>query len=105
MSPAGRAPALQIHRTCPTPANIDHEQFTLESRRGGADVDVRAGRLPRDGAAESDEGDSGGAQVLHEGRALGTVRQDGDVERLVVIEAEPVVQGRLTEGAHGQRAA
>src|SRR6202795_1930211 len=28
----GQGPALQIQRTCPTPAKIDHEWFTLAAR-------------------------------------------------------------------------
>jgi polar amino acid transport system substrate-binding protein len=74
----------------------------LEPARSGSDVDMGSGGFPAHGAAERHEGDTGGAQEGHELRAFGAVRRDRDVDRVAVIEAQAVVDGRLSEGADGE---
>jgi len=57
------------------------------------------------GAAEGEEREAVGPQVVHERAALGGVRVHGHVERVAVIEAEPVVHGGLAPRADRQRVA
>src|SRR5262245_9532445 len=67
--------------------------------RGRADVHVRAGRGARHGSAEREEWDAERAEVVEQRAALGAVRMHGDVSGVPVVEAEPVVDGGLAEGA------
>jgi hypothetical protein len=67
-------------------------------------VNMGAGAGAGDDVPDTDERDAGAAQLLHEPAPVRAVRVHGDVERRAVIEAEPLVDLRLSEGADRQAA-
>src|SRR5574342_1239346 len=82
----------------PVPSSRDRDP-----RRRLPDVEVRAGRGASYRAPRGDEGDPGRAQVFPQRPPLRAVRMHGDVERVLVVKAHPVVQRRLAVRAHGER--
>ena len=64
-------------------------------------MDVGAGRGAADGAAKRDEGQARAAQPVHHRATFGGVGMNREIDRVAVIEAEPVVDRGLAVGAHG----
>ena len=73
--------------------------------RGVTDVNVSARGRARHGLAESYEWDARAAEVGHYRLAFDAVRVHGDVNRIAVIEAEPVMHLCLAQGADRKGAA
>src|SRR5262249_22964968 len=69
------------------------------------DVDVGTRRDSGPRGAEGQERDALAAQVVYERPSLHAVGMHGDVERLAMVEAEPIVSARLPERADRQRVA
>ena len=61
---------------------------------------MRPCRCARDGPAEGQEGNAAGAEMVEQGATLDAVRMQRDVHGIPMIEAQPIVQRRLPQGAH-----
>src|SRR5215813_196340 len=72
------------------------------SLRWRADVDVRAGGRSGNRSANGDERDALRGEITDQRLPFGAVRMQGDVDRVAVIEAQPVVRFGLADRACGK---
>src|SRR5262249_39612853 len=72
------------------------------SLRWRADVDVRAGGRSGTRSANGDERDALRGEITDQRLPFGAVRMQGDVDRVAVIEAQPVVRFGLADRACGK---
>ena len=71
--------------------------------RGQADVKVSAGRRAGNRAANGNERNALRAQEALQGQPFDAVGMNRDIQRIAVIEAQPIMRIGLPESTHGHR--